>query len=298
MPYTGTRAKSTLYSLNRALTSFANKESLPNIEFIFTADDFASDTTAPIWSYSKRDGDTSIWLIPDFGYWSWPEVGIGSYGEIRSRIRAIDDEIPFQEKRKQLLWRGSVVSNPEIRSKLIKTAVGQSWASIKVIDWDDENDIRFNLLPMEDHCKYMFLAHTEGRSFSGRGKYLLNCRSVVVSHKLEWKEAHHAALISSGPEANYVQVERDYSDLSRKIEFLIDHPETTERIAENAVKTFRDRYLTPAAEACYWRELVRKYASASGFEPVLGEDGEEDQRGGRKKVRGTKFDDWVLTGLK
>ena len=298
MRYTRTRAKATLFSLHRALTSFGKKESLPNIEFIFTADDFASDPTSPIWSYSKRDSDPSIWLMPDFGYWSWPEVQIGSYGDIRSRIRAIDNQLPFQEKRKQLLWRGSVAPNPEIRSKLLKTAVGQSWASIKVIDWDDENDVRFNLLPMEDHCKYMFLAHTEGRSFSGRGKYLLNCRSVVVSHKLEWKEAHHAALISSGPQANYIQVERDYSDLNRKIEFLIDHPETAERIAENAVKTFRDRYLTPAAEGCYWRELVRKYASVSGFEPVLGEDGEEDDRSGRKKLRGMKFEDWVLTDMK
>lgn len=295
MPHTHSRAKATIHSLHRALTSLPDRHTLPNIEFVFTTDDFVSDpaSSGAIWSYSKRDEDNSIWLMPDFGYWSWPEVQIGSYSDIRQRITEVDSTLNFQDKRKQLLWRGSVAPNPEIRSKLLKTALGQSWASIRVIDWDDEMDLRYNLPPMEDHCKYMFLAHTEGRSFSGRGKYLLNCRSVVVAHKPVWKEAHHGALVAMGPEANYVSVERDFSDLSRKMEFLIDHPETAQRIADNAVKMFRDRYLTPAAESCYWRELVKKYASVSGFEPVVyGED--ED---GKKKARGRKFEDWVLVGM-
>lgn len=225
--------------------------------------------------------------MPDFGYWAWPEVQIGPYAETRRRIAEIEDEVGgFTEKKKQLLWRGSLEPNPSIRAKLVKTAVGKPWASIRVLDWDDELDLRYNRLPIEDHCRYMFLAHTEGRSFSGRGKYLFNCRSVVISHRMEWREAHHGALVSSGPEANYVLVERDYGDLERKMELLVDNPETAERIADNAARVLRDRYLSPAAESCYWRELVRKYASVCEFEPVLvGSDG---------KGRGVPFESWVL----
>jgi hypothetical protein len=240
--------------------------------------------------------------MPDFGYWAWPEVKVGPYKDIRRRIAAVDEgeahpdgsSVPgmqFKEKKKQLVWRGSVTTNPELRGKLLKAAQGRSWASIRVIDWDNENDVRYNLLPMEEHCRYMFLAHTEGRSFSGRGKYLLNCRSVVVSHKLVWREAHHAALIASGPEANYVEVERDFSDLDRKISFLIDNPEIAERIADNAVRTFRDRYLTPAAESCYWRYLIRQYAASCEFEPVL----YNSQQNGKKQARGVPFESWLLT---
>lgn len=85
---------------------------------------------------------------------------------------------------------------------------------------------------------------------------------------------------------------RDFSDLQRKVEFLVDNPGTAERIAENAVRTFRDRYLTPAAESCYWRELVRRYGEASAFEPVLFGD-----RGGEKVRRGVHFESWVLGGM-
>jgi hypothetical protein len=304
MPVTASRARATLNSLHRALTAFPDRHLLPSIEFIFTTEDFAEDTTtpSPIWSYSKRDSHTSVWLMPDFGYWAWPEVQIGPYHEVRRRIAAIDDGetaadgtyvpgLQFQEKKKQLVWRGSLATNPPVRSKLLKSALGRSWASVRIIDWDDQNDIRFNLLPIEDHCRYMFLAHTEGRSFSGRGKYLLNCRSVVVSHALEWREAHHAALVSSGPDANYIEVDRDWSDLSRKIDYLIDNPDVAERIANNAVRTFRDRYLTPAAESCYWRQLIRQYSAACDFEPVLF----STARDGKTLPRGIPYDTWLLT---
>lgn len=284
------------------MQSFPDRHNLPDIEFVLTADDF-SNVPGPVWSYSKRDEDESIWLMPDFGYWAWPEVKVGPYKDIRRRIAAVDEgevrpdgslvpRMEFREKKKQLVWRGSVATNPELRGKLLKAAQGRSWASIRVIDWDNENDVRYNLLPMEEHCRYMFLAHTEGRSFSGRGKYLLNCRSVVVSHKLVWREAHHVALVASGPEANYVEVERDFSDLDRKISFLIDNPEIAEQIADNAVRTFRDRYLTPAAESCYWRHLIRQYAASCDFAPVL----HNSQQNGKQQARGVPFESWLLTG--
>ncbi|KAL4758506.1 DUF821 domain protein [Aspergillus foveolatus] len=301
-PYTFTRGKATLHSLHRALSSYPDRHSLPDIEFVLTTDDFSTRTSirpSPIWSYTKRqeDEDAAIWLMPDFGYWSWPEVEtVGEYKDVRRRIFAMEEGLAFSDKKKQLLWRGSVSANPEIRKALLDTARGKSWANVKEISWTDshfqphsksspfDNDV----LPIEDHCTYAFLAHTEGRSFSGRGKYLLNCKSVFITHKLTWLEAHHSALVSSGPDANYVEVERDWSDLERKVEFLLDNPQTVERIAENCVKTLRDRYLTPAAESCYWRALVRKYGEVSRFAPIL-----EEGRTGEKN-RGSRFESWVL----
>ncbi|KAL4996745.1 glycosyl transferase family 90-domain-containing protein [Aspergillus recurvatus] len=305
-PHTFTRGKATLHSLHRALSSYSDRHSLPDIEFVLTTDDFSTRTSSrpsPIWSYTKRadDEDTAIWLMPDFGYWSWPEVKtVGEYKDVRRRISAVEESLEFSGKKKQLLWRGSVAANREIRKGLLDAARGKSWASVKEISWDDSHPHPYphsksslpntDILPIEDHCAYAFLAHTEGRSYSGRGKYLLNCNSVFITHKPSWLEAHHSAFVSLGPDANYVEVERDWSDLERKVEFLLDNPQTAERIGENSVKTFRDKYLTPAAESCYWRELVKTYGGVSGFAPVL--EGE----GKGRKDRGVRFESWVLGG--
>lgn len=274
-----------------------DRSHLPSVEFVFTSDDFVNEDLkdkGPVWAYAKRDEDDTIWLMPDFGYWAWPEVQVGPYAQVRRRIAAVDEEMPdFASKKKQLVWRGSLKTAPEIRGNLLKYTRGKHWASVHVLDWESEDDVRLNLLPLEDHCRYMFTAHAEGRSFSGRGKYLLNCRSTLVTHQVRWREAHTAALIASGPDANYVEVERDFSDLESKVEYLLDHPDVAERIANNSVTTFRDRYLTPAAEACYWRYLIAQYAQVCNFVPtVYATDAD-----GRKKLRGVPFEEWVLTGL-
>jgi Glycosyl transferase family 90 len=253
----------------------------------------------PMFVYSKRDQDDFAWLMPDFGYWSWPEVKVGTYKEIRQRIAAIDDgfgadgvqskAMDFNSKIKKLVWRGAVQTAPEIRGKFVEATNGQPWADVKTLDWGSEEDIKANLIPMEDHCKFMFVAHTEGQSWSGRGKYLQNCRSVFVAHELEWREAHHGALQSSGPGQNFVQVNRNFSDLPGKIEYLVAHTLEARKIADNSVKDFRDRYLTPAAEACYWRRLIRGYASVNSFTPKFYSDAEG------KQWRGVPFESFVLT---
>jgi len=68
----------------------------------------------------------------------------------------------------------------------------------------------------------------------------------------------------------------------------LSHPEEAQRIADNSVRTFRERYLTPAAEACYWRALIRGWGSIS-FESELYEPNGE---GGRKQ-RGDRFESYA-----
>lgn len=110
-----------------------------------------------------------------------------------------------------------------------------------------------------------------GRSYSGRLKYLQNCHSVPIIPKMHWIEPHHKLLIDQGPAMNYIPVKFDFSDLGEKVEYYLEHPEEAERIADNNVAMFRDKYLTPAAQACYWRKLFRMWRDVS-FEPELSED--------------------------
>ncbi|PWY89134.1 hypothetical protein BO70DRAFT_377563 [Aspergillus heteromorphus CBS 117.55] len=289
-PHTFTRAKSTLHALHRSLTSDPSRHTLPTISFLLTTDDLppstsssSSITTPPIWSYTKQDHHTHVWLIPPFTHWTWPEVDIPPYRTVRHQITTLESALPFEHKTKQLLWRGAIAPNPPVRNALLAAARGQSWSSIHPLDWASPASLQATRLPISEHCRYQFLAHTEGRSFSGRGAYLLNCRSVLISHPLVWRELHHAALVKTGPEMNYVEVKGDWSDLGDKMRFLLGNEEVAEGIAARAVRVFRERYLTPAAEACYWRELVRGWARVGRFEGV-----------GEGRERGVPFEEWVL----
>ena len=141
---------------------------------------------------------------------------------------------------------------------------------------------------MPQHCEYKYLAQAEGNVYSGRLKYLQMCRSVVVSHKMDWVQHYYHLLRPSGSEQNFVEVERDWSDLDSKMKWLLGHDDHAQRIADNNVKTFRERYLTPAAETCYWRRLIQEWATVS-FEPNF-----FHEKDGRKAWRGVGVESFLL----
>ncbi|KIW67558.1 hypothetical protein PV04_06802 [Phialophora macrospora] len=257
------REIATLHALHRAILT--SPEPLPNIEFAFNTDDRIP--SVPLWGYARRAEDTHIWLIPDFGYWSWPETKVGSMREVQMKA-ALTEEYggwTWTQKVRKILWRGATMGL-ELREKFIQVTADKAWADVKALDWHDKESMAHDLKSMAEHCQYKYLAHTEGNSYSGRLKYLQACRSVVVAHTMDWIQHHHPLMRSSGPQQNYLQVSRSFDDLEEKISWLEAHDAEAQRIAANSVKTFREQYLTPAAEACYWRKVIHGWAKVS-FEP-------------------------------
>jgi hypothetical protein len=96
-------------------------------------------------------------------------------------------------------------------------------------------------------------------------------------------------LRSNGTNQNFVEVERDFSDLSSAMEDLLDHPEKAKRIADNSVQVFRERYLTQAAEACYWRHLFGRWRDVMAWEPLLYTAEGNGKKGKRRGVRYETF---------
>lgn len=298
------RSLATLHSLHRAITAFQG--TVPNIEFTLTDHDSAllvEDSNFTTWSYSRLPKQESLWLMPDFGFWGWPDVGLRSYAELQASLNANEDE--FLDKIPKLVWRGATtVAAYDVRAGLLEHSAGQPWSDVQTLDWSNATNINERLISMEDHCGYMFVVQTEGNTYSGRLKYLLNCHSVVLSHELRWVEHFHHLLRHSGPDQNYVRLKRDFSDLPKTMANLLKPKsmQFAEDIASNARATFRTRYLTPAAGACYWRALIRGWASVQGFEPQLWVESEEpdwakDWGKGTKvkrKMRGTPFESFAI----
>lgn len=107
---------------------------------------------------------------------------------------------------------------------------------------------------------------------------------MIFAPNLERIQHHHHLLVSSGYEQNYVQVGNNFSDLSEKIEELIHYPPLAEHVADNNVQTFRERYATSAADACYWRALLDGYSFVFSTPDIAGEDG---------RPRGLQYESFV-----
>lgn len=299
------RTISVLHDLHRALITDPERHKIPNVEFIVGREDWVKGDQV-IFGFTKKATDNEAWMLPDFGFWTWATPSVGSYQAVRRKMEEVEESYPaFDTKIDKLVWRGSVDVGDGVRQSLMRESRDKPWADVEELDWRSGH-LPYNLLYIEDHCKYRFIAQTEGNSYSGRQKYIHNCNSVVVSHELEWLQPWHKFMIASGPDQNYIHVHRNFSDLDEKMTYYSQHPEIAAKIAKNNVRTFRDRYVTPAAQACYWRKLIRGYGSVS-FEPELYEepnaplpDGYREDtammhRSGRR-WRGTPFENYVVNG--
>jgi spore maturation protein CgeB len=71
-------------------------------------------------------------------------------------------------------------------------------------------------------------------------------------------------MITEGYDRNIVQVERDWSDLNEKMEYLIANADIAQRIVENSAKAYEDRYFTLAAQPCCIRRMMAYYTNLDG----------------------------------
>lgn len=265
---------------------------------------------------ARRAQDEDLWLMPDFGWWSWDMPALGAFDEVAAEAIQRERLEPWDAKKEKLVWRGKLNFAPKLRRALVDAAKGKPWSDVGQVKWEDTEfkEPGAQFLGPVDQCNYMFIAHAEGttfpaqipredlgaspgltvagRSYSGALKYRQLCRSVIVSHKLQWIQHYHYLLLASGAKQNYVEVERDFTDLSSVMNDLLAHPEKAKRIADNNVKTFRERYLTGAAEACYWRALVKAWREVS-FEPNLYEKLEDGQKMKREQKRGVRYETFM-----
>lgn len=152
----------TLSSIHRALATDQKRASRPYFEFVFSVEDRVDDVTNsewPVWVFSRAPAEEGVWLMPDFSFWAWdnPSNYIGPYDQVVQRIERMD--IPWSEKKPKLVWRGKPSFAPKLRRALIDAARDKSWGDIKQVDWNTGS----NVLRIEDHCRYMFIAHVEGR---------------------------------------------------------------------------------------------------------------------------------------
>ncbi|KAH7038979.1 DUF821 domain protein [Macrophomina phaseolina] len=274
-----------LANLYRAIISVPDPTTIPNVEFILDTEDTPTQEMPEdrvVWAWTRPISNLSTWVAPDFDGWAFPNPDLGAYVSFRERLKFVEE--PFPQKDPRAVWRGSPHLNKR-RQTLMNVTMDKEWADVQKMT--DKTRLH-----MVEFCKYQFPIHTEGNSWSGRLRYLQNCNSAVVVHQpLEWQAHYYDLLIPDGPNQNFISVANDFSDLEEKIQYYRAHPDKASRVAKNSVDTFRDRYLTPAAEACYWRRMIRNWAEVQAFEPKVYEEVKEADGRTWKKQRGL---DWEI----
>ena len=255
------RVYAVLSDLHRAVVT--SPEPLPNIDFIFGTADSGESSCG--FGFARGKKEPHIWLMPCFSFWSWPETLVGDYFEVERKIDAVESRVAWDMKVPKLFWRGAPSMNFR-RQAIIDRVENASWSDIKPLDWAAHPEDRRDIW---DHCQYKYLAHVEGARYSARLKYLQHCESVVVMHAQEWVHHYSHLIRGHGSDQNAVVVGDDWGGLEDAMDGLLQNDGKARAIAHRSRKFFGQQYLTLSAEVCYWRRLIRGYASVLEFEPNL-----------------------------
>ncbi|GAA5876154.1 hypothetical protein JCM16303_007039 [Sporobolomyces ruberrimus] len=267
----GTRTKAILASINEALT--ISNEPVPDIEFVLQTGDNGQVIGAP-WALGRKvtSDQDQITLMPDYSFFSWPEPQVNSFGEVADNCRMYESKLRWKDKIEKLFWRGNFMV--EIRKELAEVSNKYKWGEVSDLNWGDRNEVKQKLLTPEEHCQYRFLAHAEGIAYSGRLKYLMQCRSVIVAHEMQYTQHFHPLINdnSSSPDQNLVTSPgHNFDELPSVMEALLKDDERAKLIANNSFNHWK-HWLSPASIDCYWRRLFQTWAELQTFNPVLTKD--------------------------
>ncbi|CAD6583247.1 MAG: hypothetical protein TREMPRED_003509 [Tremellales sp. Tagirdzhanova-0007] len=271
-----TRTQAAIAAVYRTLLT--SPEPLPDVDFVIQTHD-AGGGDYPHFVLDRTVEQEHLWLMPDFGFFSWPEPGVGAYDQVRAETLNYETVLELNateasilgRKTKKLFWRGSPMV--EVRQDLLRASRDQPWSDVKELNWgavnqDEEGREQNNgdLKSPSEHCQFAFLAHVEG--------YLQQCRSIIVSQPLRYIQHYHHLLNSdpTSPYQNIVEVPLPLDEhLPSVMDGLLDplNSESVERIAENSWRDMRERWISPAANECYYRYALRQYASVQTFQPGL-----------------------------
>ncbi|OTB15122.1 hypothetical protein K445DRAFT_61418 [Daldinia sp. EC12] len=294
----------TLFQISHALlTTPPSEPPLPDTILAFNHED---DPTSPSLSYSRPADPTfngpqkHFFPIPHFSFFAWPVSSVRSFPRAAQSTALLESRFPsWQAKDPRAVWRGTTWFNSargggRLRHDLVLTARGKPWADVEPLAANGSN-----ALMIEDFCRYRYVVHTEGVTYSGRFQYHQLCASVVLAPPIAWMQhlthlvrpvfsyqlkgvertatdgandgklvPYPAAWVKAAwpteydpSEANIVFVAPDWSDLESTIAWLERHPKIAEGIARRQRELFHGGgYFSPAAEMCYWRALFRGWS--------------------------------------
>ncbi|KAH6652764.1 hypothetical protein BKA67DRAFT_518850 [Truncatella angustata] len=313
----------TLHQIHTALLTSPSPQEIPDTIIAFTHHDNPSSKT---FSYSRpadpsRNGPSAPYFpIPHFSFWSWPLPFIKSLPSATRSITALESTLPFTSKIPKAVWRGTPhfnspsTTSARLRQDLLLACQEKPWSDVEALSWTDSGRNASNALPIADFCRYRYVVHTEGVTYSGRLPFHQLCASVVLTPPLSWMQhtshlvrpVFSSSLAGKGPglapypakwvseawgggvraeEANMVFVAPDWSDLEAVVLWLEKNPKVAEGIARRQRETFHGGgYLSSAAEMCYWRAAIRGWSKVADYEGQGFED-----------MEGVPFEEFVLT---
>jgi len=234
--------------------------SIPDIDLmIIHTGDIPTNQTYPFFCIN-RAADPICILCPDFTFVNRKEAKLeDSWHETLEHLKNASIQYKFETRNDTAIWRGNNLrAEYEGGHRAILVELSEEHPNeldAKFVNFKGQGDGLKHYMPITNFCRYKYLIHTNGISYSSRLKYLMACKSLVFFPKSEYREYWYH-LLEDGH--NIVSVTANFSDLIPKLQQAKRND--SHAANENAGKLV-EQYLNMDAVLCYWAVILRRYAN-------------------------------------
>lgn len=173
-------------------------------------------------------------------------------------FRFINDKLDFRQKKDMTVFRNIVRQQPN-RTLFIKRFSGHPACDVGQINDDGITTPRNWIkpyMPISSQLNYKFIACIEGHDVATNLKWVMSSNSIAIMPRPKFESWFMEGTLV--PDYHYIEIKDDFSDLTEKMDYYINHQDKAEQILHNAhrhVEQFKNKRL----ERVIQQEVVRQY---------------------------------------
>jgi len=153
----------------------------------------------------------------------------------------VDDKKPWREKRDVAIFRGDLGSRKANRDLFMERWFGDPMIDAGMTNNEGRPEWKREKLTIAEHLDYKFIMSLEGHDVASNLKWVMSSNCIAVSPRLTCETWFMEGQLK--PNYHYIEVKDDFSDLTERLHYYMEHPEEAEAIIEHAhewVAQFQD----------------------------------------------------------
>lgn len=164
------------------------------------------------------------------------------WNKIRHFLFIKDDPYSFEEKKDLLVSRGKIHPTQKHRIAFVERYFEHPLCDIGKVNSNELNpQWLVPRMTISEQLQYKFILCLEGNDVASNLKWVMSSNSLAVMPPPKFESWFMEGLLK--PDVHYVALKEDCSDLEKKLNFYLTHPEKAQAIIENAhrfVAQFQD----------------------------------------------------------
>lgn len=167
----------------------------------------------------------------------------------------IKDPIPFEKKKKEVLFRGNVYGKPR-RIEFLKMFKDKPGFDVGDTSYKVDKSLEKNKMSKTAHLKYAYIMALEGNDVATNLKWVMSSNSIaVMPHPTCESWFMEGQLI---PDYHYIEIKPDFSNIAERIAYYNEHEDEAKAIVEHAHE-WVSQFLDKKREDVISYLVMRKY---------------------------------------